>query len=144
MDARCESPEGLHAEHFAVVGGQPVHWPNEEWERTRRPGSLPLKDMATRVHRNIARREDPVSAHLAAAVAEPRRGSRKALVLNYLRQREGMWVNGYDLATPDVGGSEGLRRVRELRSEGHAIEVRLKPDTEVFQYRRVSGLSSGS
>lgn len=37
------------------------------------------------------------------------------------------WVDGYLLCHPAIGGSEGLRRVRELRAKGHDIELRPHP-----------------
>jgi len=37
------------------------------------------------------------------------------------------WVNGHELTRPDVGGSEGLRRLRELKADGHDIEMRPHP-----------------
>lgn len=48
-----------------------------------------------------------------------------------------MWVNGPELATEEIGGSEGLRRVRELADEGYKIETRRHPDParDIWQYR---------
>jgi len=37
------------------------------------------------------------------------------------------WVLGYTLCHPAIGGSEGLRRLRELRADGHDIEMRAHP-----------------
>lgn len=37
------------------------------------------------------------------------------------------WVDGWALCHPAIGGSEGLRRVRELRALGHEIEMRPHP-----------------
>lgn len=67
--------------------------------------------------------------------------SRKEQVLERLRRAGGAWVDGSELATPEVGGSEGLRRLRELRAEGHAILDRQHPDPErdIRQYRLVVG-----
>lgn len=42
-------------------------------------------------------------------------------------QTEDGWVNGYLLCHPKIGGSEGLRRLRELRADGHEIEMRPHP-----------------
>lgn len=63
--------------------------------------------------------------------------SRKEQVLERLRRAGGEWVDGSELATAEVGGSEGLRRLRELRAEGVAIEQRAHPDKgrDVSQYR---------
>lgn len=47
------------------------------------------------------------------------------------------WVNGHLLCAPHLGGSEGLRRIRELRSLGYPIEKRRKPvpGSAEYQYR---------
>lgn len=62
--------------------------------------------------------------------------TRKDLVLQYLKAHPG-WVNGPELASPAVGGSEGLKRLRELRADGYPIERRRHPDKNraVWQYR---------
>lgn len=65
----------------------------------------------------------------------PRTGTRKRAVLGYLQDRRGSWVDGYELATPEVGGGEGLRRLRELRAEGWNIEERSMPNSTAWQYR---------
>lgn len=66
--------------------------------------------------------------------------TRKAQVLRYLEQHADQWVDGPDLANAQVGGSEGLKRVRELRADGHRIITRPHPNRsrDVFQYRLVS------
>lgn len=85
----------------------------------------------------IARNVDPWSAKLAAARIEPTRGTRKAAVLALLRGAHGEWVDGSDIATANVGGSEGLRRLRELReADGWPIERRPHPTRATsWQYR---------
>lgn len=69
--------------------------------------------------------------------------TRKQAVLDALRaaKRDGDgWVDGPALANPAVGGSEGLKRLRELRQDGYDIKVRRHPDAgrAVFQYRLTS------
>lgn len=66
--------------------------------------------------------------------------SRKDKVLTRLRDANGQWLSGPDLANPEVGGSEGLKRLRELRAEGHDIQKRRHPDRNraVFQYRLIA------
>lgn len=61
--------------------------------------------------------------------------TRKDRVLNALRPRR--WVPGHELTKPDIGGSEGLRRVRELRSEGYEIKMRRQPGKQTHEYRLV-------
>ena len=47
------------------------------------------------------------------------------------------WVNGHVLTRDVTGGTEGLRRLRELRADGHRIEMRPHPDAgrTTRQYR---------
>jgi hypothetical protein len=65
--------------------------------------------------------------------------TRKEQVLAYLTQHANRWVNGPELANESVGGSEGLKRVRELRAEGKRIVQRPHPDPErdIWQYKLV-------
>lgn len=61
-----------------------------------------------------------------------RTATRKELVLRALRASSGMrdsmgWVPGHYLTSPLIGGSEGLRRLRELRADGYRIEMRRGP-----------------
>ena len=65
--------------------------------------------------------------------------TRKEQVLTYLEARKGTWVDGPEIATEEVGGSEGLKRLRELRAEGHVIFNRKHPDPgrDVWQYQLV-------
>lgn len=68
--------------------------------------------------------------------------TRREQVLVYLRARTGLWVDGTELATESVGGSEGLRRTRELReTEGYNVQTRKHPDPkrDIYQYRIVPG-----
>jgi len=51
-------------------------------------------------------------------------GDRQLAVYNVLK--DGEWHDGPELTHPAVGGSEGLRRLRELRAKGYIIEMRRK------------------
>jgi len=67
--------------------------------------------------------------------------TRRQQVLSRLMADFGQWVDGTDLATRDIGGSEGLRRLRELAGDmGCEIDRRPHPDAKVdhWQYRLVS------
>jgi hypothetical protein len=67
--------------------------------------------------------------------------TRKQQVLDYLTAYRNQWVDGPDLATEGVGGSEGLRRLRELRMSGeHDIRERRHPDPQrdIWQYMLVA------
>ncbi len=67
--------------------------------------------------------------------------TRKQLVLDLLEAAHGTpregWVNTADINSPTVGGTEGTRRLRELKADGYLIEKRKHPDPDVsqFQYR---------
>ncbi|HXS47772.1 MAG TPA: hypothetical protein VN756_09960 [Solirubrobacterales bacterium] len=63
--------------------------------------------------------------------------TRKEQVLAKLKAHAGEWVNGVDLANEQVGGSEGLKRLRELKREGWLIQMRKSPaqGSDQFQYR---------
>lgn len=71
--------------------------------------------------------------------------SRKEQVEKVLRDHLGMWVDGTALANEDVGGSEGLKRLRELRSDllqagsEYMIQQRKHPGVgrAIYQYRMV-------
>lgn len=56
-----------------------------------------------------------------------------------LEANTGDWIDGHILCHPDIGGSEGLRRLRELRADGHVIEMRKKPGGSTRQYRLLLG-----
>jgi len=65
--------------------------------------------------------------------------SHKQLVYEMLERNANDWVDGMELLRPDVGGSEGARRLRELRADGHNIQRRLHPDQShgMWQYRLI-------
>lgn len=88
----------------------------------------------------IASPADPPSSLLAAERIEPERGTRKGRVLAVLDLAASGpgdgWVDGHELTAPGVGGSEGLRRLRELRQGGWKIERRPNPTSPTaWQYR---------
>lgn len=77
--------------------------------------------------------------------------TRKEQVFGYLKVRINAWVDGPELANESVGGSEGLKRLRELRQDLRAegrydIEMRGHPDPrrDIFQYRLVERSPVGS
>lgn len=66
------------------------------------------------------------------------RSVRQDAVFAYLIANINQWVDGFALTEPNIGGSEGLRRLRELRRMGYPIQKRRKEDSSAFQYRLVS------
>lgn len=61
------------------------------------------------------------------------RKTRKEKVLEYLENSPG-WVFGWELTNGRVGGTEGLRRLRELRAEGHPIEIKRVGSNFAYRY----------
>lgn len=61
--------------------------------------------------------------------------SRKQMVYDALKSRK--WTAGYALTAPSVGGSEGLRRLRELREDGYEIKSRRIDGSQAHEYRLV-------
>lgn len=59
-------------------------------------------------------------------------------VAEYLVDHFDEWVPGFELASPEVGGSEGLRRLRELRADhGYVIKKRKMQGSTAYEYRLV-------
>jgi len=71
-----------------------------------------------------------------------RRETARRRVLDVLLKNEGRWISGNTLCLPEIGGSEGLRRLRELRKMvkkwGWVIEKR-RPLEErtTWEYRLI-------
>lgn len=146
----CEKPKPCYEFHMFAVwtpenGNQPTTWPNQTKVPDRRGDHAKAKEMAKRVDKAttgapgpIVGKDDPENSHVAAQRIEPTRGSKRAQVLDHLRQRMGQWVDAPDLATEEVGGFGGTRRMRELRDMGWNIETRPKPGTtNTWQHRLV-------
>ena len=87
-----------------------------------------------------ARRSDPWTSKEAARRTTPT-GVRVMEVLKALLTESPAWVDAPNLATGECGGSEGLRRVRELRSDyGWPVERRQHPTrSQLWQYRLPAG-----
>ena len=97
--------------------------------------------MACKLHQWIKNDAgDWVCAYCGIRFGDPPRmrdvrlGTRQRLVLQVLE--DGEWHDGHELTHPAVGGSEGLRRLRELRAKGYVIEMRKKAKGQTTrQYR---------
>jgi hypothetical protein len=105
----------------------------------------------------LSRRRDRIDVATASSAIGPRFAvigrrcalanysnlTRKEQVYNYLKVRINSWVDGPELANEVVGGSEGLKRLRELRAElsDSRFDIEMRghpdPDRDVFQYRLV-------
>ena len=72
-----------------------------------------------------------------AETKSARLGKRQRLVLRVLE--DGEWHDGHELTHPAVGGSEGLRRLRELREKGYTIEMRKKAKGQTTRQYRLEG-----
>ncbi len=62
--------------------------------------------------------------------------TRRALVRTLLE--DGLWHSTADINAPGIGGSEGTRRLRELRKLGLPLEMRKKAGTDMYEYRVMS------
>lgn len=78
--------------------------------------------------KSLSRRETVLKSLRAA-----RRG--KLTVAGKAVKTTGGWVDGAVLTNDEIGGTHGLRRLRELRATGTNIEKRYNTETGVFQYR---------
>lgn len=86
----------------------------------------------------IVGNDDPQGSHDGAAAIAATRMTKKVRVLTYLRENSHRWVKGHELTAVDVGGTEGLRRLRELRADGYEIaQTRAHEDGSTFVYRIV-------
>ena len=64
---------------------------------------------------------------------------RKREVYQALVNAKGEYVGGPALSNVACGGSEGLRRLRQLRSEGYTIEKKkIDPKHNYYSYRLVT------
>lgn len=64
---------------------------------------------------------------------------RKKEVYQALLNAKGQYVGGPALSNVACGGSEGLRRLRQLRSEGYIIEKKkIDPKHNYYSYRLVA------
>ena len=68
--------------------------------------------------------------------------ARKLAVFELLR--DGEWHATHEFNTPEVGGSDGVRRLRQLRADfrhegkGRTIEMRRKAESDEYEYRLTS------
>lgn len=65
--------------------------------------------------------------------------TRRENVLQALLRHPRAWIPGPDLAAAHVGGSEALRRLRELRAQGWRIEGRRMVNRDAWEYRILTG-----
>ena len=59
--------------------------------------------------------------------------TREKLVFNLLRDER--WHTTGEINSPALGGSEGTRRLRELRKKGYPIEKRKDQNGDAYEYR---------
>ena len=60
--------------------------------------------------------------------------TRKEKVHAYLKKNR-KYIPGSVLNSPEIGGKDGLRRLRELRADGINIVSRKNPETGVWEYK---------
>lgn len=76
--------------------------------------------------------DNALTGHAEAPHKAPRLDSARGRVLHLLLDRQ--WHTSPAICDPAVGGSEGLRRLRELRAEGWWIEKR-RATAGLYEYR---------
>lgn len=156
-DVFCGRDDTCVEYHLATIpqadmSTKPITWPSDIKRPTREPDRKKASGMKDRAKAGsastgdpkavwqppIVGTDDPANSHLAAERIEPMRGTRRAQVLDSLRAAKGQWVDAPNLATEEVGGFGGTRRMRELRDMGWDIETRPKPGaTNTWQHRLV-------
>jgi hypothetical protein len=126
----CVLPEGGHLDHLDESNRM---WSNTEVIRphSRHEAGHPLakaRQMAAGARRHTTALYAPLGREKAVLdPPEPGNDTAKARVLAYLSEREGRWVPGWELVGLAVGGLNGTRRARELRQEGHTIDIEPHP-----------------
>lgn len=80
-------------------------------------------------------------AHPPVLKAGQRKRTRLGQVANLLATNVGQWVDGHRLETVEIGGSSGLRRVRELRDDygWHIIQRPVPGSTDQYQLVELPG-----
>lgn len=119
----CEA-SGRHGSHYARTD---LPWPEDvvTWANTDEPERdevgprVPMKGDTAKMT-DLARR---VRDHKTDPVPQaPTPGTAQERVYALLSAYRGSWVSTDDIRA--VGGSEAPRRARELRADGHPIEIR--------------------
>lgn len=153
-----DANEPDHAFHQHGEGAFAVHWRNLSELPSVDPPQVPPTSQGKNSWMNGAagrakgadRAVDPVpphSAHRNSSIAwedyQSRLSRRKREVYTTLLRMKGIWINGIHLHTSGVGGSQGLKRLRELRADfdenprfGLKIEERPVEDSD-WDYRLV-------
>jgi hypothetical protein len=157
-DIFCDKELGHEGDHSQGYGGLGHEWDNLDYRNgpsLATPSNLnDPQSMMLGVIRGAKTRdhalEPPPPPHVARNNSkmawedyQGRLAGRKREVFDALFGRLGMWINGINLHTQLVGGSQGVKRVRELRAEfdrnphfGWRIEERRVEDSD-WDYRLV-------
>lgn len=135
-----------HPHHLALryIEGrsQPeqVMWPDLDYR-----SSQDLREQSRQASSTIARHADTLRQKILDSTPQKplglrpgqRKKTRLGQVANLLVNNVGVWIDGHRLETVEVGGSSGLRRLRELRDDyGWNIDQR-PTATSTDQYRLV-------
>lgn len=103
----------------------------ERWARTLA--------WATNIGAKNAHSSDDGCAKLYIGPPRIRLSDRQAAV--YAILRDGLWHATSEFLGPKVGGSEGMRRLRELKMKGFRIERRKIKGSSQWEYRLDAGES---
>ena len=110
-----DAPLFLQSDEDRLKAEIQERWKDEKWKRS------PI--YATLADRAVAVPQDAKNGH----------STRADRVLKVLS--DGQWHPGHHLTGPEAGGSEGLRRLRELREKGYQIEMRKREGLASREYR---------
>ena len=142
-DSSCVLADGDgHPEH---MDAEQRFWANTEviTPHSRRQDGHPLakaRELAAGARRKATALYAPIGAEKAVQHrTRPGNDTAKARVLAFLVESEGQWVAGWQLVDPGVGGLNGTRRARELRQEGHIIDIEqdpARPREWLYRYRK--------
>lgn len=96
--------------------------------------------MSRRAPEALRRNDDPPNSHVAVENWWPTGQTCLDRCLDLLMFRGGEWVDASEFVSPEIGGLNATRRLRELREQDDRIETRLRPDSStVWQWRINSG-----
>jgi hypothetical protein len=123
-------PHPLHlVTRYADGSAQPMSWANPEYQSPHQRADQSQQAGATIKHHAAAVRQQIAQQQPLGSVRDQRKKTRLGQVASLLVNNVGTWIEGHRLETIEVGGSSGLRRVRELRDE-YGWKIVNEPDPD--------------
>lgn len=101
-----------------------------------RGGKVPADSLPHSPSHKLYEAEGPLTSKIAAERTEVTRQGQLRQTAEFLDAHVGEWIPGTAFNTPEVGGQDGTRRVRELRDDYNwPIENRPMKDSTTWEYR---------